>query len=246
MREEEYRKWFEQNAPNVKNPRITELRKIESHYGNIDEHFANGTYQGIIDSLQYSMKDKRENKPNPSKIIMGDNVDLRENLATYKAAAMRYQEFLNDCEFQPDSLETQGTISNSDIASNEETQKQRLSIERDMQVALRRNIKSLEPSLKDFDGGKELVVDSGRIDITCEDNDGYIVVIELKAGKAPESSIAQILGYMGDLAKAENRSLVRGILVAHDFSNRTKSAASVVPTLKLMKYSIEFKFTAEE
>lgn len=49
---------------------------------------------------------------------------------------------------------------------------------------------------------------------------------------------------MGDLQE-EEETPVRGILVAHDFDKRAKAAARVVPTLELKKYSIEFKFTAE-
>lgn len=113
-----------------------------------------------------------------------------------------------------------------------------------MQVALRYNITSLEPSLKIIDDGAERAVDSGLIDITCDDGSS-IVVIELKAGKADRRAIGQILGYMGDLHEEEGGKLVRGILVAHDFDRGAKAAASVVPTLTLKKYAIEFKFTAE-
>jgi RecB family endonuclease NucS len=82
------------------------------------------------------------------------------------------------------------------------------------------------------------------IDITCE-NDEALVVVELKAGKADNRAIGQILGYMGDLYEEEGGKLVRGILVAHDFDRRTRAAARVVPTLTLKKYSIEFRFIAE-
>ena len=245
MRLEEYKRWFEKNVSDSKNPRISELRKIEDHYGNLDEHFANGTYQEIIDSLKYSTKDTRLSKPNPSKIKFNGNVDIRNNLATYKSAAMRYQDFLNDSAFQSNYLEKQDIITNLDTVSNEESKQQRLSLERDMQVALRRNISSLESTLRIIDDGAERAVDSGFIDITCED-DNSIVVVELKAGKTDSRAIAQILGYMGDLQEEDDTKPVRGILVAHDFDKRTKSAASVVPTLSLVKYSIEFKFIAEK
>jgi RecB family endonuclease NucS len=111
-----------------------------------------------------------------------------------------------------------------------------------MQATLRRNIASLDPSLKIIDDGAERAVDSGFIDITCEDG-STIVVVELKSGKADSRAIAQILGYMGDIQEEEGGKPVRGILVAHDFDKRTKAAARVVPALSLIKYSIEFKFT---
>jgi len=84
-------------------------------------------------------------------------------------------------------------------------------------------------------------VDSGFIDITCEDDNG-LVVIELKAGKADRSAVGQILGYIGDLQDEESDKTVRGILVAHDFDKSAKAAARAMPTLNIKKYFIEFKF----
>ncbi len=239
----DYQKWLaEQGYQEVtQKAQIYRVKKVEECYGSLDEHFANGTYQEVVETLKYSTKDKRENKPNPSKIRFDG--DIKNNLQSYRDAVLWYQNFLKEgnCEI----LQTKKNADDINTALPIEDKQQRLSLERDMQTALRRNIISLEPSLKVIDDGAERAVDSGLIDITCED-DKSIVVIELKAGKADSRAIAQILGYMGDLQEEDDTKPVRGILVAHDFDKRTKSAASVVPTLKLMKYSIEFKFTAEE
>lgn len=241
----EYPRWLieQKYKPQVQSARISELNRIENAYGDIDKNIADGKYQEIMDSLKYTKEDERKSKPHPPKIII--NGDLYDGLASLRSALRLYCKFLTNSGLQSNSLEKQYPISNIDIVSNEESQKQRLSLERDMQVALRRNIKSLEPTLRIIDDGAERAVDSGLIDITCED-DNSIVVVELKAGKADSRAIAQILGYMGDLKEEDDTKPVRGILVAHDFDKRTKSAASVVPTLKLMKYSIEFKFMTEE
>lgn len=115
-----------------------------------------------------------------------------------------------------------------------------------MQAALRADIGGLSRSLSIVDDGAERSVDSGLIDITCEDReDNSLVVIELKAGKADSRAIGQILGYMGDLAAEESNRVVRGILVAHAFDQRSRSAARIVPGLQLMRYSVEFRFEAE-
>jgi len=113
-------------------------------------------------------------------------------------------------------------------------------LERDLQIALRKHIDQLEPGLKIADGGKEQTVESGRIDITAEDASGATVVIELKAGSADRETIGQVLGYMGDLMAA--KMSVRGILVAGEFPPGTVAAARAVPNLKLKKYSIRFSF----
>ena len=84
-------------------------------------------------------------------------------------------------------------------------------------------------------------------DIACVDSkDDALVVVELKAGKADSRAIGQILGYMGDLAEEEEGRVVRGILVAHEFDKRSRSAARVVPTLSLVRYAIDFRFEPEK
>jgi len=115
-------------------------------------------------------------------------------------------------------------------------------LERDLQLALRKNIEQLEHGLKIVDGNKEKNVPSGRIDITSEDGSGTTVIIELKAGTADREAVAQILAYMGDLMSEGKK--VRGILVAGDFPAKTISAAKAVPNLLLRKYTFQFSFEA--
>ena len=115
-------------------------------------------------------------------------------------------------------------------------------LERDLQDALRRNIEQLENGLKIADGGQEQRVTSGFIDITAQDQQGTIVVIELKAGTADRETIGQILGYMGDLSNKEKP--VRGIIVARDFALAAVSALGAVTNLQLKKYSCKFSFEA--
>lgn len=237
----DYPKWLveQKYSEGTQNSQIYRVKKVEESYGNLDEHFAAGTIQEIIDSLGYSTSDERVNKPNPSKLTFEGNI--RNNLQAYKNAVVRYLKFLKDEEFLASEVESVEAIGAASIA--EEAIHQRFSLERDMQAALRRNIEKLDPSLKIIDDGAERAVNSGLIDITCE-NDNALFVVELKAGKADSRAIGQILGYMGDLHEEEGKP-VRGILVAHDFDRRTKAAARVVPTLTLKKYSIEFSFMSE-
>lgn len=112
-------------------------------------------------------------------------------------------------------------------------------LERDLQMALRRNIEQLEPGLTISDADKEQTVPSGRIDITAKDRDGATVVIELKAVEADRDAIGQLLAYMGDLT---DKGKVRGILIAREFTPRAVSAARVVPSLRLVQYGFRFSF----
>jgi len=114
-------------------------------------------------------------------------------------------------------------------------------LERDLQSALRSDIKQLEAGLRIIDGGKERSTEAGRIDIVAEDNDGNLVVVELKAGPANSGVITQVLAYMSSIADSDRRS-VRGIIVAGGFSDRIVRAAKAVPNLALRKYTFQFSF----
>ena len=238
----DYPQWLAEQgyADGTQTAQIYRVKKVEECYGDLEEHFQKSSYQDVIGSLQYSTADERQNRPNPSKIQFHGNI--RNNLQSYKNAAVRYRTFLAGDNFR--DMPTKHQVSLPDENGNDENEKRKFSLERDMQTTLRQNIKSLDSNLKIIDDGAERSVDSGFIDITCEDNNS-IVVVELKAGKADSRAIAQILGYMGDLQEEEDCN-IRGILVANDFDKRTKAAARMVPALELKKYSIEFKFTSED
>jgi hypothetical protein len=113
-------------------------------------------------------------------------------------------------------------------------------LEKDLQMALRRNIQQLEPALTIVDGDREQTVASGRVDITARDEDGTIVAIELKTASADRDAIGQILSYIGDLMETEEH--VRGILVAREFTPRAIAAARSTPHLRLVRYGFQFTF----
>ena len=116
-----------------------------------------------------------------------------------------------------------------------------LSLERDLQRALRDNIDQLETGLTIIDGGTERTVEAGRIDITAEDDDNNLVVVELKSGTASLDNIGQLLSYMGSIENPQEKP-IRGILVAYDFDDRLIMAASAIPNIALKSYSFQFVF----
>ncbi|WP_182086699.1 endonuclease NucS domain-containing protein [Aureimonas sp. ME7] len=240
----DYVQWLEdkQYALPTRGNQLHRVRKVEEAYGDIERHLSEGTFETVLSTLQYSTADERRARPNPSKMKFEGNI--RNNLQSYKNAIVLYRSFLLETRDGKLPVGDGESLQDSHSTTTDELDKRRLSLERDMQVALRRNIAALEPSLRIVDDGVERSVASGFIDITCEDGSNRLVVVELKAGKADGRAIGQILGYMGDLAEEEG-SEIRGILVAHDFDKRTIAAARVVPTLALVRYSIEFRFEME-
>ena len=120
-------------------------------------------------------------------------------------------------------------------------------LERDLEEYISRNLDQIEDGLKLYSDGKnsgqQYPTDVGRIDLLALDKSESYVVIELKAGKAIDHVLGQILGYMSHVRKKlANGKEVRGIIVADDFDERLKYAAEEIPKLKLKKYLVKFEF----
>ncbi len=142
---------------------------------------------------------------------------------------------------QAEAVIAKATKAASEIFETKEAHEAQVSLERDLQAALRENIEQLEPGLVIIDGGKERIGPSGRTDILATDADKRTVVIELKVGQADREVIGQILSYMGDL-QAETGEPVRGIIIASDFTSRAIAASKPVPNIELRKYRFNFSF----
>lgn len=237
MQTDTYKAWLEQRglAQSSADTYISDAKRVERHYGDLDELYANDRLAGVLQELQYSATDKRTSAPNPSKIPIEGNP--YNGLAGYRSTVTRYREF-REAEVPPAEPDL--------VAPSEDDGRTRLiGLERDLQAALRESIEQLEPGLDIIDGGIERSVASGFIDITAKAPDNSVVVIELKAGTARRDAVGQILSYMGDIA-AEEPHQVRGILVAGDFDSKARAASRVVPSLSLRRYSVVFEFHAVE
>ena len=116
----------------------------------------------------------------------------------------------------------------------------RVSIERDLHDYLSRHLTLLEPNLTLHDGGVEYQTDAGRVDILAVDKQKNLVVVEIKAGRAKDSALGQLLGYMGSLSTRKKG--VRGILVASDFDERVVFGSRGLPNVRLFKYTLSFGF----
>lgn len=119
-------------------------------------------------------------------------------------------------------------------------------LERDMQLAVRRQIENLETGLRIVDNNVERRVNTGEVDIVAKDANDIYVVVELKAGDCPRGALEQLMAYANDVRIEEGVELVRMFLIARSFSNRIIGAASFVPNLKLVTYDFFLKFSSLE
>lgn len=117
-----------------------------------------------------------------------------------------------------------------------------VSLEKDLHRYLSNKIEEIEKGLVIVDGGVEYGTDAGFIDILAKDSNNNYVVIEIKAGKAKDAALGQILGYIGAIMEEKPDKNVRGIIVASDFDNRLTFGAKAIPNIKLVKYCLNFNF----
>jgi endonuclease len=136
-----------------------------------------------------------------------------------------------------------------DMNANDETESEvqetidaSLSLEKDLHSYFALRVDEIETGLTLMEDGVERQTDAGRIDLLAKDEAGHMVVIELKAGKAKDNALGQLLGYMGCIGALAGKSQsVRGILVASNFEPRVVYAARGLPNVKLVKYRVSFE-----
>lgn len=133
------------------------------------------------------------------------------------------------------------------LESEEEAIRFSFEFEEDLEHHLVNNLDDIEKGLKLYteDGkkGEQYITDVGRIDILAVDENGDIVVIELKRCQAKDKSFAQLSRYLGwvkrHLAKKQK---VRGVIIAREITDELKYAASTSESVKLMEYEVHFNF----
>lgn len=114
-----------------------------------------------------------------------------------------------------------------------------ISLERDIEDHLVHCLDGIEKGLTLI--GRQVIIDVGRIDILAQDARGQRVVIEVKVGEAKDSAVGQIARYLGWYGRADGKP-ARGILVAAEFSEGVRYAATAIPNLALIAYRVQFAF----
>ncbi len=179
MDEARYRAFLEKDgyAPSTTSTQIASARRIEREEAiDLDTEFGKDQLAALANRMKYSMDDFRAGMPNPTRIkIEPDN--LYRDLAFFRSALRSYQRF----KFGNDTDAVSSVVESADEFIADELS-QTFALERDMQAAIRGNIKQMGADLSIVDNGSETHVEAGNIDILAKDSSGNSVVIELKAG----------------------------------------------------------------
>ncbi|MFC0402951.1 endonuclease NucS domain-containing protein [Paraburkholderia rhizosphaerae] len=136
-----------------------------------------------------------------------------------------------------DDPTTTGELDNEDTI--EQLIETSISLERDVEEHLIRNLDALEKGLRFVE--RQVVIDIGRVDILAQDATGRRVVIELKVGEAKDAAVGQIARYLGWYARQDGKP-PRGMLIASDFPEPVRYAAEAVTALSLVRYRVQFAF----
>lgn len=95
MKEAEFKAWMEAEgySRGTISTRMTDVRRIEQAYGDLDRLPDGQTLESLRTALEYSKADKRADRPNPSRFTVDG--DLYDSLATFRATLNFYQRFLD-------------------------------------------------------------------------------------------------------------------------------------------------------
>ncbi len=143
-----------------------------------------------------------------------------ESILTVTASRSQPRETIS-IEFKEIELVTTGDLADSGEFSMHVTEEQ-------MKQAILIAPELVEHGLKPLEQEKSLK-DAGFTDIYAEDNNGNLVVVEIKRNPATKDAVTQLQRYLDTLRKKVNRPL-RGIVVAPELR---KSAQPLLESLKL-------------
>lgn len=98
MQEAEFQNWIAAKGQplNTQNTRISDARRLEVHYGDLDELYDKDGFDGLQDELRYSAEDQRAGRPNPAKFEI--NGDLVKNLIHYRSTLTTYAQFRSETD----------------------------------------------------------------------------------------------------------------------------------------------------
>ena len=221
--------WFKEHYPNIKSNTVS--LHVEGFATN------NGRHRSHHNSIRSDTGWDLFFKIAPGKFRLFDpeadpapQYDLTENST-------------EETDEDPDGLEEDhvGSVGQMDAEELRE-----FAYERDLQNFLAKNIELIEPGMRLYEEegfqGVEFPAGGRRIDLLAVDNEGRLVVIELKASRAYDRVVGQTARYMAWVQQnMETDTSVRGIIIAHHITEDLRLAASISKNIGLMEYKLKFE-----
>ena len=105
MKEKEFKQWLKEYGFNdhVAGSRLSNIKRVEEAYPDIDNRIANNTIDEVLSLLSYSAKDEKAGRPTRHNIAINGN--LRTGTATLKSALNLYIQFYNE-KYHPESVDS--------------------------------------------------------------------------------------------------------------------------------------------
>jgi hypothetical protein len=223
-RADEFRTYFRDvvgAAPNTQNTYNSFLKRIDVAIGGLDEAIGERGVEAVSSWAKQSSE--------PPFDTYGSHA---------RSVLKRYLNFLIGLDGPSDPIVVEDIVESAVELSGSYFQ-----LEREMHTAVRSQLEQIEAGLREVESGSEVTTATGRLDILARDASGILVAIELKAGVCPAGALEQVLGYAQSISD-ERAERVRAILIASDFSDRTRAAAKRATDVTLFKYRFELRFGA--
>jgi hypothetical protein len=92
-----FRGWLDSHFKHpVTLSRLSNAKRVEKYYGDLDEHYAKDRMNYVLTHLRYSRDDLKRGKPNPSKIPFSEGANVLTGINTLRQATKLYAQFRDD------------------------------------------------------------------------------------------------------------------------------------------------------
>ncbi|WP_373060494.1 endonuclease NucS domain-containing protein [Zunongwangia sp. H14] len=244
MKEESFKNWLIQNGQDTRTiqSRISNCKTVERYEGNLDDHFIKDNGLSLLKKLSYSTEDERRNISAKHKIPINGNI--RNGSATLKQATKLYMTFRNDYKSDPIDKQTIQNEDQDDLDLEYSVENNNFSYERDLKNSMVLQIHELFPDYKIYgenNEGIEYLIEGKRIDILLENNQGGLLVIELKSGVANYKVFGQISMYLGLLMEQFPDRDIKGCIVAGEIDSTLQNASKMTDRISLKTYIMKLE-----
>jgi hypothetical protein len=114
-----FQEWLKTRSikPSTQRTILSDARRIETHYKDLDEAYDADRFASIASTLSYSRSDELDGKPNPSKLPTSEGVRLSTLFPAYRSALKHYSDFRDTIAAGADAAGEHITNEVSDLTS---------------------------------------------------------------------------------------------------------------------------------